>query len=100
MELNKDIAQRILSEVDERKRFFSVNGEVYKNLSDLSLAIKNMSKDTFSYHVNEEKNDFASWIYDVIGDFDLAKELRKSKTKKEFASLVSKRISKLKSLSK
>ena len=33
----------------------------------------------FTFHVNDQKNDFANWIADVIGDRSLARELWQTK---------------------
>ncbi len=54
-----------------------------------------MSFETFHYHVNPYKNDFANWVNDVIGDKILADELRKVKTRKSMARHVRMRIKQL-----
>jgi hypothetical protein len=43
-----------------------------------AVALAEMSEDTFRYHASREKNDFSSWIRDVIGDETLAGELAKT----------------------
>ena len=50
----------------------------------------------FNFHVNSEKNDFSSWIYDVIGDIKLAEDIRDVKDAKTAGKIVRNRISNLK----
>ncbi|TAL57528.1 MAG: hypothetical protein EPN86_01885 [Nanoarchaeota archaeon] len=64
------------------------NGMVVKSLDDLSEAVSAMSEATFHYHVNVERNDFANWIQDVIGDKDLAMKLSKVHKRTDFYSLL------------
>ncbi|MFH1850059.1 MAG: DUF5752 family protein [archaeon] len=61
--------------------FFAVNGSVIRNIAELEKSFDDMSDDCFAYHVNDEKNDFHSWVRDVIGDELLAERLIKAKTK-------------------
>ena len=46
-----------------------------KNMAELSAALKEMPNDIFEYHLNSERNDFSSWVRDVIGDMTLAGQL-------------------------
>jgi len=93
-------ARRLLSDVDSQKAFWLYGGKVLRNLNDLSDALKSMTEETFKYHVNKEKNDFANWINDVICDIDLAKDLRKLKTREVISKVVEKRVSDLKKAAK
>jgi len=68
-------AERLLSNVPEQFTFRCVNGYIYWNLRDLARAVSSMDEAVFSYHVNDQKNDFANWAADVIGDHKLAREL-------------------------
>jgi hypothetical protein len=68
-------AERMLSNVPEQFAFRSHNGDAYWNLRDLARAVASMDDALFSYHVNAQKNDFANWVADVIGDHKLAREL-------------------------
>ena len=65
-----------ISDVPLHKKFYCHDGSAFKNLGELEQAFKKMSPETFSYHANSEKNDFANWIYDVIGDITLSDSLR------------------------
>ncbi len=76
--------------------FWVNNGPVLKNLKDLKKSLLTMSKDTFSYHVNKEKNDFAVWIKNVLQDEILANKLTKIKTLKTMSKAVGEGLKKYK----
>jgi hypothetical protein len=61
-------------------------------MRDLSDGIANMSDETFSYHSNDEKHDFSSWLNDVVEDEKLAKDLSSSITRREAAKRVNDRV--------
>ena len=66
------------------------------SLEHASKELKSISPEQFSHHVNEEKNDFANWVSEVIGDQALARNLARAKTPKTVAKKVSQRVSYLK----
>lgn len=91
-------ANSFLANVPDDKKFWSMDGASYAGMIDLSNALKNMKKDVFDHHVSEGKNDFANWVYDVIGDVELANNLRKSRSKNDIAKKVNIRIAQLKKI--
>ena len=64
-----------LVDVPEDKAFWCHDGRVVKNLAELAQAFREMSDDTFEYHLNSEKNDFSKWVGEVVGDMTLAGQL-------------------------
>jgi len=66
--------------VSDEHCFWSCDGSIARNLEDLKNALLKMDKKSFTYHVNKEKNDFANWVKEVLGDDALANKLKKSKT--------------------
>ena len=76
--ITKQQAQKLLRDVSEEHVFYCVDGRVARNLEDLQNALANMSDDTFSCHANPDKNDFANWVADVIGDEKLAGDIREA----------------------
>jgi len=79
------------SDVAADKAFWCHDGRVMKNLDELSVALKEMSEDTFRYHVTADKNDFSKWVEDVIGDHELSAGLRNSSTRSQAGTLVADR---------
>ncbi|OGM02085.1 hypothetical protein A3K72_00025 [Candidatus Woesearchaeota archaeon RBG_13_36_6] len=59
--------------IDKKEEYFySIDGKIIKSLADLHLALKLMDEKHFYFHVNEEKNDFANWIRDVLEERELS----------------------------
>lgn len=61
--------------------FWSADGRVSRNLKDLRDGLKDMSDETFRYHVSKEKNDFAKWIEDVLQEPVFARKMKTMKTR-------------------
>jgi len=59
--------------------------------TNLFSEIEAMKNSDFEYHVNEDKNDFADWIRNAVGDEELAEHLDNTKDRKEIMSLLDKR---------
>ncbi|MCW8965344.1 MAG: DUF5752 family protein [Candidatus Pacearchaeota archaeon] len=93
---NKEDLENFLWDVSDEKKFYCINGSVFKNLEELEKALRDMDEDTFNYHVNEYKNDFATWIYDVIGDIKLSKNLMSVDKRKAIARKIKTRITYIK----
>jgi len=53
-------------------------GRELASLFDLSDALDEISDETFSFHANEEKNDFSNWVENVFELPDLAEGIRGS----------------------
>jgi len=51
-----------------------------------------MTTANFCHHVTEEKNDFARWAREVLGDEKLGNDLSKAPSQKEAAAIVKDRI--------
>jgi hypothetical protein len=85
-------ARKYLNSVPEDKVFWSHDGAVLHNMAELSQALNGISNETFAYHVNPEKNDFANWVKDVIGDGVLATHLFRSLDRESAAKQVSERL--------
>ena len=72
----KSMSRLWLENVPQDKVFWCHDGVVVKNMHELAAALREMSKETFDYHVTDERNDFSSWVRDVIGDVTLANQLQ------------------------
>ena len=71
------------------------SGKEIMNLNELAVQLAGMDDETFSHHVNGEKNDFRSWILDIVKDEKLAEKLSKAKDRKSMSNAVEKRIKEL-----
>ncbi|MFQ5475073.1 MAG: hypothetical protein ACE5DM_04520 [Candidatus Nanoarchaeia archaeon] len=63
--------------------FHLADGQKVNNLHELATAFGSMHDDVFNHHVNDEKNDFSSWVSVIIKEGNLAEELKKTKDRKE-----------------
>jgi hypothetical protein len=88
----KLMTRTFLADVPEDKAFWAHDGRLFKNLDILAQGLGEMSDETFRYHVNESKNDFATWVRDVIGDDELAAMLQQDMTRQDAQSDVISRI--------
>ncbi|PLW80424.1 hypothetical protein C0585_02695 [Candidatus Woesearchaeota archaeon] len=73
--LKKDITLEESFLLESGVRIFSVSG--------LKKAFMNMNDELYYSHVDQTKNDFASWVEDVFGSSEIANKLRESKNKEE-----------------
>ena len=85
-----------LKDVAPEKAFWVANGWVIKNLEELPTALENMSDETFACHANKDKNDFAAWVKEVIGDKSLAATLRMVRNRRSAIEVARRRIIQLK----
>lgn len=93
-------SSRFLENVPDHQIFYCQDGNTLKNLEELGIALKDMRAGIFLYHVHPGKNDFANWIYDVIGDVDLAEDIRDLTDQKDFIRKIDSRIASIKKASK
>lgn len=98
--LKSEEAKRILSNTPPEKAFWVNNGPVLKNVIELAAAAKKLTPMQFAHHVNKAKNDFAKWADEVIKDSELAKRLRRIKSKDELADAVTERLKQLQKMLK
>ncbi|MFP4402998.1 MAG: DUF5752 family protein [Nanoarchaeota archaeon] len=74
----------IKKRIPQNKKFVLADGKIISNIKELAMEIENMQDNIFYHHVNENKNDFANWIKDVIKEIKLAENLMTIKEKQEF----------------
>lgn len=94
--IKKKDSQKFMEKVPERMVFWCHDGQIFDDLERLMLGFDLMSDETFLYHANEDKNDFSCWIIDVIGDAELAKDIKKAANKTEAKKITQKRHNELK----
>ncbi len=79
----KQIKKKYTKNAPQGKEFILVSGEKIRNINELRKKLKEMNKETFNYHVNQEKNDFYNWIKDVYKYQGIARRIKRARTKKE-----------------
>jgi hypothetical protein len=89
--VSKAVIKSRLADVPAGKAFLCHDGRVMKNLEELGVALREMSDDTFRYHVTADRNDFSKWVQDVIGDHELSAVLKNSSTRSQAGKLVADR---------
>lgn len=89
-------AGKLLSKVPEEYVFWCRDGQMFRDMSELGEALPSMSDETFVFHSNGEKNDFANWVRDIIGDGKLARDLVRAQNRIQAAKKVAERIDFLK----
>lgn len=82
----------LLDDVPADKLFHTVDGKHLKNLYELLDYLSKCSHEHFVYHVNDRKNDFATWVRDVIQDNELANSLSVERNKQHYVKKVKQRI--------
>ncbi len=81
MPIKKNSAKSEITKAEGPKRFWVKDGRVLTDLQDLKKALEEMAEETYKYHSNKVRNDFAKWTEEVLGNKKLATELKKVKTK-------------------
>ncbi|MFA5831263.1 MAG: hypothetical protein WC878_05535 [Candidatus Paceibacterota bacterium] len=72
--------------------FWVDNGPALQSLLELRDALATMNEDQFIHHVNDEKNDFSSWVLYILQDEKCAKDLLKAKNMKAALKVVEKHL--------
>ncbi|NTV24031.1 MAG: hypothetical protein HGA85_06715 [Nanoarchaeota archaeon] len=76
------------SDINPEYQFILSNGVKIKNLYELHDNLKDMDPQVFSHHVNPHKNDFATWVHDVMGLSELAENMKKAESREELGRVV------------
>jgi hypothetical protein len=84
-----------LEDVPAEHNFRLNDGREIRNLYDLGMHLAAMDDSTFSHHVNDERNDFRSWVFQIVKDDKLADRFSKAKTRQKMAKMVEKRVKEL-----
>lgn len=77
-----------MKELPEHKNFFTIDGKKARSLLELRSILSEMDVKEFNHHVTSHKNDFASWIKDILHKDYLAEKLMKVDSKKDILILI------------
>ena len=75
-------------DVSPEKIMKLVNGMLVINMASLYDEISAMKDEDYEQQVNAEKNDFAKWVRDAVGDNELADHMALTKDKQEILKLL------------
>lgn len=84
-----------MKNVNPEHSFKLAKGGEIKNLEELEKELTTMDHDTFTHHVNNNRNDFYNWINEVIQDKELAKRIQHVKSRLLLRSIIRERIENL-----
>jgi hypothetical protein len=86
-------AEAVVPDAPPDKCFWVNDGPVLKNLRELRDALaQNISDEQFAHHVGGDRNDFARWVEEVLGDATCAKALRRARTRDAALKAVAARL--------
>ena len=88
----KQDAEKRLADVPGEYVFWCNDGRIIKSMRELKEALEQMGDESYVYHVNAEKNDFSTWVKDVLVDEKLARDLSKSVDRAEASRCVAARV--------
>ncbi|MGV8086776.1 MAG: hypothetical protein ACP5N1_04040 [Candidatus Woesearchaeota archaeon] len=74
--------------IPDNKAFYTRETFNLKNIQELYYYINNCEEDSFYYHANTEKNDFANWVNEVLSFPELALKMRKISNRKDMCVLL------------
>lgn len=73
---------------DPEKYFYLHGGGALKSLEELFVELQTMEPHVYAHHVTEERNDFANWVRDVMGDRFLARNIELHREKDQLLKLL------------
>ena len=77
-------AESHLVEAPPDKAFWVNRGPVLTDLRQLRDALaRDISDEQFGHHVTEDRNDFAMWVEEVLGNAECANALRHARSRNE-----------------
>lgn len=82
--LSKAMKRRKLNRKAKPEEFFRLgNGKIIRSVKELAEALDTMEDYIYHNHVNNERNDFSSWVKHVFNEKMLAKNLKDASSKME-----------------
>lgn len=63
-------------------------GGVVRSVDELARACSSMSQDVFSHHVTDQRNDFALWVENSVGDAQLAQRVESTSTPQQLRAVL------------
>lgn len=92
LEGSKEPAESVREEVEPELALWLSNGTTVKSFKELAVALKKMKAADYKEHVNDERNEIAEWVQEVLNDEALARQLRAANGRIQSARYVEKEI--------
>ena len=89
------MSKHLLNEVPHGKEFYCKDGKVFRKMEEMARQLRKLDKETYSHHVNDQKNDFANWVEHAIGDAVLASKIRRAQNQTTMSRIVNSRVAEL-----
>ena len=67
-----------MADVPKEYAFRCHDGLILQSMKQLGSALNSMTDETYVFHANTKKNDFSTWVRDIIKDGMLANDLQKA----------------------
>ena len=85
----KDNINLFMIEVkNDKEAFITIDGQKLYGLQDLLIWLYNTEENNFLYH----KNHFYDWIYNSLGERELAEEIKNANSREEVIKILEKYI--------
>ncbi|OGN89260.1 MAG: hypothetical protein A2Z74_06050 [Chloroflexi bacterium RBG_13_46_9] len=88
----KPKSPRFQEKAPEAYVFWCCDGRKFCDMRELAEGLAAISDDTYTYHANQEKNDFCNWVRDIILDTELADSLVLAASRTAAAQCVADRL--------
>lgn len=72
-----------LKDCTQEQAFVCIDGQRIVSLKEMVKMFEKMSLESYNYHANSSKNDFAAWVEGVFHNGHLAANFRSARSKKE-----------------
>ena len=80
--IRRRVSKRDLVQTSEVEAFWVHQGPILRNLRDLSGALEHEITDKqFDHHVHDGRNDFATWIREVLHDTECSRSVSRTCTR-------------------
>jgi hypothetical protein len=83
---------KFTEKVPDEYVFWCCDNRKFTDMKELVEGLNTMSDDTYTYHVNAEKNDFCNWVRDIIKDEELATNLLQATSRMTAAQCAASRL--------
>jgi len=90
-----EVAKKVLKGVQTEIGFRTNEGKLLVTLDELASYLETIDKDVFAKHYNDEKNDFAWWITNSVGDKVLGERIGKMSDAIQMSNEIKTRIKEL-----